>query len=678
LVVHRLAGDETLIETLAQQAEYAEGIIKRWRDSVLSDAGPITRLETFADIVLKTLGDWTTPRYEDLLTNLGSAERELADANRLLQTANRRQEQLREVLEIQHRLDQLRRIAPDFQQRINGVDERIRDTRDELDRLHREITTRAEEAGRTLPAVKELKNARATLERNQKRLSRALNAAHQAAAELGLDPTAQLVSREAQSLRSLVMELQARQSAMDAAPAMRRLLDEVTRPLLDAEGRGLSDEVALEDPETDLQLSVAQTRLGLATRRARLEGQPPPPEAKKVADELRRATDRLGRVVQLMTHLEEVDKFRRLVATNERRVDQALSTAAPRARAELHALEERRRQLHAVVLELAAERAMLHQQLSILSGEPADVLGARLSAALEELAVSPDAVAEAVADAEESMRNAGLGLERARDRVALLKRDAARAEADVRRAARSLDLRGELGWLRDAVTPAAAIPDKATMKQQLQTVERVRQGIQGVIERLSGHRIQLGAVELALGGVARMLRGSDPKTTEYVTELATWFGHRFSEWFNATEIRRELLPEADDGVRVDVAAREVKWQTRGRERSRPLEAFSSGEQAFAYTRARIASLDQELAKVPNRLIVLDEFGAFIAQDRLSGLLSYLQRRASDHPFDQILVILPVSHDYDEEAASSVGDQKDKYDNLARQIRSQQFAFQVIV
>jgi hypothetical protein len=82
----------------------------------------------------------------------------------------------------------------------------------------------------------------------------------------------------------------------------------------------------------------------------------------------------------------------------------------------------------------------------------------------------------------------------------------------------------------------------------------------------------------------------------------------------------------------------------GQRQTRPLQAFSSGEQALAYTRARLASLDRDDTLARNRLIALDEFGAFIAADGMRSLTTYLRDRRRALPQDQIVVVLPLSGD----------------------------------
>ncbi len=678
LVVHRLAGDETLIETLAQQADSAESVVRRWMSAVASAAdGPIARLEGLAGTVLKMLGEWSAERYSELLRDMHAAQTSATEASNSTEAASNRLRKLADALELQRRLDQLRHTAPDLRQRLQAVDEKITTTRGELERLQNRIVALAEHAARRQPVLKELRNAQRTLRRNQDKLSSVLNTARTAAAQIELALTREALQAAAFKLGQQIEDLTNRQISMDAAPAMRVLLDEVSSRLLDGEGRGLADQVALEDPETDLQLTVAETRVGMVTRRGQLEGQPPPPDAKEVAEQLGQAQGQLERVTQLGQYVDSVDRYRRLVATNEQRVDQALSAANPRALAELQSLETRRRELDNALLELAADRAVLRQQLGNLGGEAPEVVESRLTAVLKQLGSAPDALAAAIEDARESERKARLRVEETRQRFATLRRDVARAEADVKRTTRNLGPSGDLRWVQVAAGLPSVLSDGARLEEQLLPIDRVRARVAATIERLGIHRTQLGAIGAALRGIGRQLRGQDPEAVEYVAELEKWFGSRFSEWFNSEKVRKELLPEADDRISVHVSQREVRWLEKGRGRSRPLEAFSSGEQAFAYTRARLAILDQNAAKAPNRLIVLDEFGAFIAHDRLSGLLSYLQERVKDHPNDQVLVILPLSHDYVSEARSSVGSEKENLERLAKQIESRGCAVRVL-
>lgn len=106
---------------------------------------------------------------------------------------------------------------------------------------------------------------------------------------------------------------------------------------------------------------------------------------------------------------------------------------------------------------------------------------------------------------------------------------------------------------------------------------------------------------------------------------------------------REELFEGAAEVDYDLDARSVVWRSKeGRRRRRPLEAFSSGEQVFAYTRAKLESLRPIAESSEHFLIFLDEFGAFVARDRFGQLMHYVQTDVIGTIADQVIVMLPTS------------------------------------
>ena len=122
----------------------------------------------------------------------------------------------------------------------------------------------------------------------------------------------------------------------------------------------------------------------------------------------------------------------------------------------------------------------------------------------------------------------------------------------------------------------------------------------------------------------------------------------------------------------------MSWSENQARRSRPLAAFSSGEQAFAYTRARLALLDDPDLTVKNQLIVLDEFGAFIAQHLLRGMLDYLREWTGTRQGVRVLLILPLGRDYAQMAQDSIGDQAKRYEALAEHVDQHGYATRTIV
>jgi hypothetical protein len=55
----------------------------------------------------------------------------------------------------------------------------------------------------------------------------------------------------------------------------------------------------------------------------------------------------------------------------------------------------------------------------------------------------------------------------------------------------------------------------------------------------------------------------------------------------------------------------------------------------------MATLDSAATESANRLIALDEFGAFIAADSMRRLSTYLLDRSGQFPRDQVVVVLPL-------------------------------------
>ena len=124
--------------------------------------------------------------------------------------------------------------------------------------------------------------------------------------------------------------------------------------------------------------------------------------------------------------------------------------------------------------------------------------------------------------------------------------------------------------------------------------------------------------------------------------LRMWVEGEVSDLLSQDVLRRELFENAAD-VEYDLEARSVVWRSaEGKRRRRPLEAFSSGEQVFAYTRAKLESLKSLVDRAEHVLIFLDEFGAFVARDRFGELMRYVQTDVLGTIAHQGVVMLPSS------------------------------------
>lgn len=156
------------------------------------------------------------------------------------------------------------------------------------------------------------------------------------------------------------------------------------------------------------------------------------------------------------------------------------------------------------------------------------------------------------------------------------------------------------------------------------------------------------AVEGTLAGLHEEIRSqtaqySGPRRPAPHLAIVTHYEEFFGEYFGRKSICDALFG-GGNFERLDLNAFSLHWTSQdGVPFSRPLEAFSSGERAFAYTLASLESLDMGDAEL--KIVALDEFGAFIAQDRLNQLIGFLEEHVIGKVADRIVIVLPVSTDY---------------------------------
>ena len=677
LVVRRMAGDEGIINTFAQIAEEDARHVQSWAQRFASpDGSPLADLEGRVARAEELLGGRIAERYVELQTALADAKGYLDETEGSLAQAQRREHELQEALDIYENLTRIQEQAPGIAEQLAELNGQIGRAEEEHARVQHEIRSLIAKSARAEPARKELTLARRTLNRNLGKLSNTLVEAARMATALDVEPRLGGVREAIEGLEAELERLETEHTALDAAPVMRSLLDQVTGELGRVELSGLGDQIVLDDTGTGLQMSVVRARAGMLVRRQYIEDQPPPPEALQLQEQISDAERKLKATITLRGKLQEVSKYERLVEKNEIRLDNAMRADVDAASQEIQVLETRRRAIDEDRLRLATERAQLAENL----GEAADpstvaAFEQQLAQALSTLDVTKTMLRDALTEAQARTMEASGRLQVARENSARALDEFARASADIQRAARALSEDDRVAWLQKALASGAP-PPGGTADQLLGDVQLAHATLVEMNDRLGRHRDQLSAIAQALEAVSSVLRGQRAEAQLYVHELQQWLGERLSGWLSNTRVRQVLLPDAVGDISVDVATREVTWRESSGTYSRPLEAFSSGEQAFAYTRARLALLDEEAPRAANRLIVLDEFGAFIAHDRLEELLAYLRERAGEYEHDQVLVILPLGRDYADLAlnASSTW-AADKFEELAKQVETRGYAVQ---
>ena len=287
LVVHRLAGDEGITETLAQEVDSQVLIVRRWIARYANqESSPLARLEQALGDAAAALGDVSPDRHTQMRHQVQSEQEEAVEASEEAARHVKRRDSLAEAVSLRRRLDEVKKYIPNLETELSAIDTEIEDIQAKRDAIQTELMELAGQVAGSDALVRELRNARRTRDRNRQRLSDEIDTIAAEAADLNIDPTLAAVESIITELNGLEESLNLQQLAVYTAPEMRNLLDKLSGQLGNAEDAGLSNEVAIKDSNSDTQLTVSQTRAGMLMRRAELEGQPPSPQAKEVAERL--------------------------------------------------------------------------------------------------------------------------------------------------------------------------------------------------------------------------------------------------------------------------------------------------------------------------------------------------------------------------------------------------------
>jgi chromosome segregation ATPase len=586
----------------------------------------------------QVFGVMSSRSLRELAEEVALAQNASKEAQREYSSAQKRREHLIEALRLDRLIAQVNEELPGLQER----EELLKARRALLERQLRELAEETAEVrantGRERQTISELNRAENLYERRQNRFSQRDQEVKVALRGLRLDselhPVA--VSHEQSEVRRMLSEISRRRQIEDKAGLVIQVSEELSRPIARALQQGLdtqpiafleNSEVTISQLDTGIDVQRIRLRDELSTDARSLQAEEEALKARSTW--LRRLTDAMRLREKAIADLEDTrrvigtlleslqgatkDRYTDLVRQRESVLQDFSGTASELA--EVH--EHIDRLTGSGTPEQLREALRLH-----LVGEPVDLGLDLLIADAQDLLEEAKAAVDSTL---ESMRGATQTLANARDQVAL-------------GTARAAD--PEFAWLSIA---GIEIPDSR------QSVEEQADVLHQLASQAESLRSELTALENAgeeivqeVHDLARSLSNQEAHTSNernrYGSAVVDYFQRRFTD-----ELRNEVIVDAlfDRGLNINLILRDlsVSWDTpSGERRIRPLEAFSSGEHAFAYTRVKLETLRTQRAI--NSAVFLDEFGAYIASDRLEQLTDYVQRHALGTIADQIVIILP--------------------------------------
>ncbi|HEX8084850.1 MAG TPA: hypothetical protein VF529_11230 [Solirubrobacteraceae bacterium] len=437
-------------------------------------------------------------------------------------------------------------------------------------------------------------------------------------------------------------------------PAARQTFDGVEAALQEAIGSDLGRMALLRTPD-EMTVDVSTSLTWLRAQR-------------QFTEEFSRngATGEIERLRATLNDYEDVAATSRLLARDYRVVDgsarrlQALerSLVAPAGAAER--LDDLRRELSALTRELQTARFELGQAAALLGvvGEVTrDTASSVFSAELEAAKSSEDRLDAEYADttsAAESLsgRVASVLAERLRVDAALAAHVDAVTDLVRMRAA------GDVPWLSGWLTDDYTLDQNTTAPPELNALARVASR---AVEQFNALYDVLGALTYTF---ARPEVAVADTRSHYEAAVARVLEAAILEQLNAPPIVNELF-DGGHVTEVSLVTNSVSWRTpEGDGRERPVSTFSSGDQAFAFTQAQIRTATQ--ASHENCLVVLDEFGAFVAADRRRRLAELLDEQLT-RPGLSAVIIVPLQANYADELDQTTGALKERFERRVREI-----------
>lgn len=712
----RVGGEETLRRTVATEV----ALWASQNDRVLERVRP--RRRTW-DLLLDQLSQLTFGISEETLAAAVAARRStelaLREAQRGLKGARAVSAVAGDVSRRASALDTLR-------QRSDGLRDVMAASRAGRDRLAREVTISEANVAAAAAAAVQGEQAKSVLAKAQAgrfaretRFRNALATESTRLREAGLSerPTFAELRSMAQAATDRVNSLQAELDSLDLATPTHSLAAALEVQLKRTLPK-LADQVIVSDPP----LRVQQVFDGVHRRRLELTGQPVPERVESIRAERLSALRELGAIEKLRSAIESTNRKRELLGEADQAVENLIAAAQA---GEAGAYRESQTQLQALWRQLAEfedqlikataeiERLFKEAELPVDLDTFAEngLSRAELGRALMGLTVRhlPEPVLKAIADvnrspnvddrwisvigaietwtidvlglldaATEALDAADAELTASRREVESLRNRIADASRVV--AERTSSVRGhfEAMWGSLSRLGMSPLPESDVQPAEF-AAARILTYVHATVERFGdigtrlldrGEALQQFLVAASAQidpGTALVGAGLKPTSIVGVPSLQGWLESELGALFNSEALRRELF---DDTQRVDFDFDTLSliWKSAsGAWTRKPLEAFSSGEQAFAYTKARLDDLAVRASGVPHVLVVLDEFGAFVARDRQDHLMRFVELEALAQFAEQAVVMLPLSREMPATKLPREGDGPDVLDSPDEQL-----------
>jgi hypothetical protein len=641
-VIHH-SGDLTLEGTIRERIDRDRAAITGIRD----------RFDARERIVGERLAalkrDLERADYDELRTLSAEVERARATATEAavaVETARAARAAVERALALREQRKRLSEDVPALEVRELALDGEIATAAAAVRQLELRYEELRAQHRRDEAISDEIERVEEQLKGRLKRAESATERATRSAAELRLAVDPELIGDELDRVRADRDALVKERDLIDSTPRLRQLGDDLVARLGTLRAQELDEQIVARLNEE--AVSVKELREAVSVRRDELSEYEPEPPAAALEGRIKTLTARAAELSTLKELVDRALNSHRLVRDTEAALAALTARLPADEAAEFLELERELRRARDAHLSLVEARALVRGQITEIVGGGAEEGERELAQLLGALEVADgdleQVLGRRIGDLEERLQEQAL-LGKA---VADATQAAQLARAEFDQAVAVIERSDDYGWLRgDANLPQTGLSDEVNGRRLMQ----LKRAADELDTQLDVARGTLSALDGALRAWA-IKESTSERETPIGEAVRRHYQGVLGKEFSGKDIVEAIFDGGEFGT-LDLKGMTVSWRTRdGEARTRPLAAFSSGERAFAYTRTRLQVTADNRAR--NTLVALDEFGAFIARDRLAQLVKFLEHDVLNTIADEVVIVLPLLRDYERELDQTTG------------------------
>ncbi len=659
LEVVRFSGTEDLAVVARQELEREAS---RFR-LLLREATPVLdELRERSDSVADLLEDATPEREAELDTRVADREGEIEEQLSLVEQQTELVDELGSAITVYRTLSGDDQLPAEARERLAEMEAALETALRERDETETALSATLKRLAGVGDAEAELRDAESRLTARRKTLAKRRQAVGELQGSAGITDSTSLETLEGllQDVRKQLKAFEGERQSIDVGSRVLTSIDEIAPALVALVDDGLGGErIATVDGSP----IVARDLLGgMRDREQEITAADPPVRAAELDDLITSNTRRATLLAELIKarkalersdanhreSLEQVERARERVGASEgevKKYDELVAT---------------RDAVLGEVRKLRAGEAELRNELGTPRLMSEEEMREHLASAMERHGLDePAGLASRFAAAELQLVESKERLEGLRRDLDAAKRERDQARSRVRFATRQVETDPALAFAASALKSLGGAP------AGLGTLG----GRAGSLTDALGHCLnQIQSIGYVLDNVAHGDSGSSSRASGPLEDAVfRTLDSRLRSRLSRPEISDALFG-GHDLESVDLRKKTVSWGANGTSVTRPIESFSTGEQAFAFTQARVLALEK-LEESRDRLLVLDEFGAFVAANRRGQLARFLGSEEVTQRTTQVLVVLPLRSNYAEELSETRGELRERYTRRIDQLET---------